>query len=269
MSVQDDPPQAIPATIEELQQALRARDEFLSVAAHELRNPLTPIAIQVGLLLREARSAVPPLPPQFVAGLERLDLATRRFLNRATVLLDVSRLIAGYGFRPDVSRFSLSDLVRDLAADQAPMAEKLRISMNLSAVQPDVTGAWDRVGVELILDNLLSNAMKHGAGAPVDVGLQAVDTSNGPAVRMWVRDQGPGIAPENHERIFARFQQAQSDNATSGGFGVGLWVARAVARGMYGDIMVESGLGLGATFVVTLPRDVAASAAAAEKCSKG
>jgi two-component system OmpR family sensor kinase len=269
MSVQEDPPPASPTTIEELQQALRARDEFLSVAAHELRNPLTPISIQVGLLLRAARSANPPLPPQFVAGLERLDLATRRFLNRATVLLDVSRLIAGHGFRPDVSQFSLSDLVRDLAADQAPMAEKLRISMNLSAVEADVTGAWDRVGVELILDNLVSNAMKHGAGAPIDIGLEGLDTPEGPGIRIWVRDHGPGVAPDDHERIFARFQQAQSDNATNGGFGVGLWVARAVARGMYGDITVESGLGLGATFVVTLPRDVAAFAATADKCLKG
>jgi two-component system, OmpR family, sensor kinase len=249
------------ARVEELKQALRVRDEFLSIAAHELRNPLTPISMQVDLLLRAARSANPPLPPQFVAGLERLDQATQRFLNRATVLLDVSRLIAGQGFRPDVSEFDLSEQIRDLVADQMPMAERLRIAIDISAVESKVTGAWDRIGVGLILDNLISNAMKYGAGAPIAIGLQSIDDAARPGVKIWVQDNGPGIAPEDHQRIFARFQQAQPLQATTGGFGVGLWVAREVARGMYGDITVESQAGAGATFIVTLPRDVAACAA--------
>jgi two-component system OmpR family sensor kinase len=254
--------------IQELRAALRARDEFLSVAAHELRNPLTPITMQVAMLLRAARAADPPLPPGIVAQLERLELATRRFLKRATVLLDVSRLAAGHPFRPEVARFDLSALVLEVAADHTPVAARVRSALDTSAVEPDVAGAWDRVGVELILDNLLSNALKHGAGAPVQVGL-ARTTGNGEArVRLWVQDEGPGVAPEDHERIFTRFEQARDRRAAAGGFGVGLWVAREVARGMGGEIQVESRPGAGATFSLVAPLDVAAHLEAAERAGR-
>ena len=255
--------------VRELRAALRARDEFLSVAAHELRNPLTPISMQVAMLLRAARAADPPLPPGIVAQLERLELATRRFLKRATVLLDVSRLAAGHPFRPEVARFDLSALVLEVAADHAPAAARVRAALDTSAVEPGVLGAWDRVGVELVLDNLLTNAVKHGAGAPVRVGLARLaggDAGAGgrPRVRLWVRDEGPGIAPEDQERIFARFEQARGRAPTAGGFGVGLWVAREVARGMGGDVEVESRPGAGATFSFVAPLDVAAHLGAAE-----
>ncbi len=253
-------------TIRRLRQDLQAREEFLSIAAHELRNPLTPISMQVAMLLRSARVASPPLPADIMKGLERLDLATRRFLNRATVLLDVSRLAAGHAFRPDVSRFDLSALVLDFIADRALIAERLRVSLDASAVEPGIAGAWDRVGIELILDNLISNAMKYGAGTPVVVGLQRRTMQQAgiePQVRFWVRDGGPGIAMEDHERIFARFQQAHARKPTAGGFGVGLWVAREVARGMGGDINLDSRSGTGATFCVVLPQDVEANLVAA------
>jgi signal transduction histidine kinase len=243
----------------ELREALRARDEFLSVAAHELRNPLTPITMQVAILLRKARAADPPLPADIVAGLERLELATGRFLKRATVLLDVSRLVAGHPFRPDVSPVDLSALAIDCVTDHRLMADRVHSRIDATAVELGVEGVCDRVGVELIVDNLLSNAMKYGAGAPIEVGLTRQDrnTSGGQRVALWVRDNGPGIAAEDHDRIFERFQQAREREATAGGFGVGLWVAREVARGMGGDIGVESRPGAGARFSVVLPQDVA------------
>ena len=231
----------------------------MSVAAHELRNPLTPISMQVSILVRSARAADPPLPAGIVAGLERLERATQRFLNRATVLLDVSRLAAGHPFRPDVARVDLSALILELVTDRAPIAERLRIKLDTEAVEPGVMGAWDRVGVELILDNLISNAMKYGTGAPIALGLiQHVDETAAQRISLWVRDAGPGIAAEDHETIFARFQQARARKPMEGGFGVGLWVAREVARGMGGDIQVDSQPGAGATFRVQLPLDVEA-----------
>ena len=245
--------------VAELREALRARDEFLSIAAHELRNPLTPITMQVAMLLRKARVADPPLPADIVAGLERLELATGRFLKRATVLLDVSRLVAGHPFRPEVSRFELAAVVLECLAGHALMAERVHSHLDASAVARGVEGTWDRVGVELIVDNLLSNAMKYGAGAPIAVGVAAAGQSAAgpPQVAFWVRDGGPGIAAEDHERIFGRFQQALGLEATGGGFGVGLWVAREVARCMGGEISVASRPGAGAEFSVVLPQDVA------------
>ena len=254
-----DPAGLAAADPDALRQALRAREEFLAVAAHELRNPLTPISMQVALLLRAARAADPPLPPKILEGLERLELSTRRFLKRATVLLDISRLAGGHPFRPDVTRFDLSSLVAELLADQAPVAERVRTRLDGAAVEPGIEGAWDRIGVELILDNLLSNALKYGAGAPVAVAL----SRDGPGrIRLAVRDRGPGLAARDQERIFGRFQQALGRRADAGGFGVGLWVSREVARGMAGDIAVESRPGEGATFALTLPLDVAAALAA-------
>ena len=249
--------------LQALREALRAREEFLSVAAHELRNPLTPIAMQVAMLLRAARAADPPLPASILQGLERLEAATRRFLKRATVLLDVSRLAAGQPFRPEVSEFDLSAAVLETLADHAPVAARVGSPIEADSVEPGIRGTWDRVGVELVLDNLVSNALKHGAGAPVRVGLAR--EGGGTRVRLWVRDAGPGIHPEDHERIFERFQQARRRRADSGGFGVGLWVAREVARAMGGELEVESRPGCGATFSLVLPLDVAAYLAAADR----
>jgi two-component system, OmpR family, sensor kinase len=247
--------------IEALRAALRAREEFLSVAAHELRNPLTPIRMQVAMLLRAAASADPPVPEGILRGLERLEVATRRFLKRATVLLDVSRLASGQPFRPELSRFDLSTAVLEALADHEPVAMRVRSPIDTSAVEPGLDGIWDRLGVELVLDNLVTNALKHGAGAPVQVGLARHGEAG---VRLWVRDHGPGVAPEDRERIFLRFQQALARRADSGGFGVGLWVAREVARAMGGDVGVEGPLGSGATFYLFLPLDVAAYLAAAD-----
>jgi signal transduction histidine kinase len=84
-------------------------------------------------------------------------------------------------------------------------------------------------------------------------------------VRLWVRDEGPGIAPEDHARIFARFEQARNRGVGTGGFGVGLWVAREVARGMDGDVEVERRPGAGATFSLVVPLDVAVYLQGAER----
>jgi two-component system, OmpR family, sensor kinase len=249
------------AELREMRAALRARDEFLSMAAHELRNPLTPIAMQVAMLLRGARNAEPPLPANIMVGLERLELATRRFLKRATVLLDVSRLAAGHRLRPDVSPFNLSTLLAELLEGHAPTAARVHCRLDSAAIEPGIVGEWDRVGVELIIDNLVSNALKYGAGKPVAVGLR---TAAERQVQLWVRDEGPGIAAADHDRIFRRFEQALGRRTDSGGFGVGLWVAREVARAMGGELSVQSQLGRGATFSLLLPLDVRSYLAATQ-----
>ncbi len=249
------------ALVQELREALSARDEFLSLVAHELRNPLTPITMQVAMLLRAARAADPPLPPDFVRRLEWLELAVRRFLRRATVLLDVSRLASGHAFRPEPSPLDLSALMHEVVADHAPLAERVRCPLDASAVEPGVVGSWDRLGIELILDNFLSNALKHGAGAPVELGLRRLPPDPPgaePRIRLWVRDHGPGLALEDQARIFGRFEQVLSRPSAAGGFGVGLWVARKVAQGMGGDVGVASRPGAGATFFVELVLDVGA-----------
>jgi signal transduction histidine kinase len=231
--------------IAELLDAVRARDEFISTAAHELRNPMTPILFEVERLLADARRLLEPAG-RVVAGLERLERLIEAYLKRAATLLDVSRITSGK-LRLDLSEVDLSQLIRQVTAELALVAERAGSPLRLS-VQEGVVGTFDRLGVERILDNLLSNAIKYGAGAPIDVAL----AGDGDAVWLRVRDHGIGIAPEDRARIFARFERVMIDNR-QGGFGVGLWLVGRLVEVMGGDISVTSRIGEGSTFTVRLP----------------
>jgi signal transduction histidine kinase len=111
-------------------------------------------------------------------------------------------------------------------------------------------GRWDRTRLEQIVANLLANAVKYGAGAPIEVALEIDDG----AVALSVRDHGIGISVSDQQRIFDRFERAVSERH-HGGLGLGLWVTRHMAEAMGGSVRVESVPGAGSTFVVTLPRD--------------
>jgi len=116
---------------------------------------------------------------------------------------------------------------------------------------PPLRGAWDRVRVEQVVTNLISNAFKFGAGRPVEV---SIGTDAG-AARLSVRDHGVGIEPHYHRRIFRRFERAVSPS-NFGGLGLGLWVAKEIVDAHAGTISVESTPGQGATFIVMLPLTV-------------
>ena len=233
-------------TLDELREALRARDEFIAVAAHELRNPMTPIGIRVHALLNAAREPGVDVPPRLIEGLEGLALAVDVFLRRAATLLQVSRLNADR-IQLDPATVDLSALVRSTAERHRPMADFVRSELRLQ-VDDAVFGVLDRTAVEQVVDNLLGNALKYGAGAPVEVTL----TSCSGVARLTVRDAGVGISAEDQARIFDRFERVMA-RGHRGGFGIGLWVARRLAEAMGGTIAVESAPGAGWAFTVTLP----------------
>jgi signal transduction histidine kinase len=112
-----------------------------------------------------------------------------------------------------------------------------------------VIGTWDRQRLEQVVHTLLSNAMKFGAGSPIEV---TIESSDGVA-RLAMQDHGIGIAPEDQERIFRQFERAVSVRHY-GGFGVGLWIARQIVEAHGGTIRVESESGAGARFIVELPK---------------
>jgi signal transduction histidine kinase len=255
----DDPSasaEELGAAVAELRAAVRARDDFIAIAAHELRNPMTPIAGQVQLVLAAARRG--GAPPAVVAGLERLELAVRHYVRRATTLLDVSRASSGQ-LRLEPAPCDLSALVRETAEGYAALAERAGCALELD-VQDGVCGVHDRLAVEQILDNLLTNALKFGAGRPVTVGLAAAAGGAGGAVVLTVRDRGAGIPEADLARVFGRFEQAVGQRR-HGGFGIGLWLVHRLVGAMGGTIAVESRAGEGATFVVRLPRDAAGAPA--------
>ena len=232
-----------------LAEQVAARDSFLALAAHELRNPMTPIVSRIALL----RNAVAKgsLPPEKLAHqLEQIDWLIALFIKRATILLDVSRITTGK-LRLELDEVDVCEVAHAVAVNFEPLADNAgsRIELDLPSGGLGVLGDW--LAIEEVLDNLVSNAIKYGAAKPILVRAVA-DPANGVA-RVSVADGGPGISVESQARIFERFERAVPSADHSGGFGVGLWIVKQLVEAMKGTISVTCTPGTGSTFFVTLP----------------
>ncbi|HEX6288742.1 MAG TPA: PAS domain S-box protein [Herpetosiphonaceae bacterium] len=235
----------------EAQEAIIARDEFLSIASHELKTPLTPLRLQTQSLIRSAkqRGLHAISDDRLVAKLALIDEQAERLARLANDLLDVTRIRSGkIEFR--LERVDFAQTVRDVALRFEEQCEAAGCRVLLHIAGPVWVNA-DRLRLEQVVTNLLSNAIKYGGGQPIEI-LVAEDTTS---ARLTVRDYGIGIAPEHLERIFARFERAVSSR-NYGGLGLGLYIARQIIDALGGAIDVASELGVGSTFVVTLPRAI-------------
>jgi two-component system, OmpR family, sensor kinase len=232
--------------VAQLRDAVRARDDFIAIAAHELRNPMTPIMAVAELALKAARDAESACPPRITTLLERMQLLAQDFIQRSTRLLDVSRIEAGnLQLRP--SETDLSALVLSVIQKYDITATHRRSPVELD-IKGGITGILDRLAVEQVVENLLSNALKFGAGEPVTVRLR----SDGRSAQLDVQDRGIGMSPDQQARVFGRFEQVIAQHRGPG-FGVGLWLANCLVAAMNGQIAVSSHIGKGSTFTVTLP----------------
>ena len=161
-------------------------------------------------------------------------------------LLDISRMTER-GLDVECEDVDLGDLVREVAsrfeADAAGAGSALSVHVGATVV-----GYWDRLRLDQVVTNLLSNALKFGAGRPVEISA----ASSGPVATLVVRDHGIGISPADHARIFERFERAVSTRHF-GGLGLGLWIARQIVENLGGTIAVESQPGAGSRFIVELP----------------
>ncbi len=236
----------------ELRKAVRDRDDFLSIASHELRTPLTTLSLEIQSLKRGLAKSAKGLPKS--NRLERSADVAENQINRLIVLveelLDVSRLASGR-LRVEPTEFDLSDLVREVASRLKPSLDAAGCALRVEAHARTV-GSWDRLRVEQVVANLLSNALKYGPGHPVEMSV----TRETQCACLRVRDHGIGIAREDQRRIFQRFERAVSVSHYSG-FGLGLWIAREIVLAHGGSIDVDSELGRGATFTVRLPMGAA------------
>jgi signal transduction histidine kinase len=233
--------------IREAQNAVRARDDFLSVASHELRTPLTAMLLQLQRL--EQLLAVDELGeryPKLSNCAARSTLTGKRLALLVDGLLDASRLAQG-PIPLDVEDFDLVQATRDVLEGFSMTAKHAGCDMRLNAASP-LHGRWDRRRIEQVLTNLLSNALKYGAGKPIDI---LVTQGDGQA-RVEVRDHGLGMAPEVAGKIFQRYGRA-GPVAHHGGLGLGLYLSREAVEAHGGAIRFESRPGDGCTFVVTLP----------------
>jgi len=229
----------------DLEAALKVRDEFLSIAAHELKTPLGSLRLYIDGLLRGAERGT-LTAQELTLRLRQAQQQMDRLEALLDNLLDFSRARSG--------RLSLVLEPLDLAALAGGVCDRLRDEFTrhgrtlevVSAGQ--VWGDWDKLRLEQVVTNLVSNAFKHAPRSPVWVGVTELGNDR---AALTVSDRGPGIRPEERARIFERFTQLPS---SGGGLGLGLWIVAQIVEALDGAVHIESEPGQGASFVIDLPR---------------
>jgi PAS domain S-box-containing protein len=233
-----------------LEEALRARDEFLSIASHELKTPLTSMKLRTQMGKRSIEKGDDRVfaRENVIRLIEESDRQLSRLSRLVDDMLDVSRIATGH-LTMEPEPLELCPFVEGVVDRLRPQFQEARVEVDLQACE-SLTVRWDHFRIDQVLTNLLTNALKYGAGKPVAVRVSA----SGDRVRIEVRDQGPGIAKENQERIFMRFERAISANVVSG-LGLGLYITRQIVFRHGGTIRLDSEPGKGSTFVVELPAE--------------
>ena len=233
---------------QQAQEAVQVREEFLSIASHELKTPITSLQLQMQLLLMHTRRGTLGHIPadRLTKILETGEQQIKRLATLVNDLLDVSR-ISAQGLELRREKTDLAQIVAVVVERFAPEAAAQRSPLQLQALTP-VLGDWDPNRLEQVVVNLLSNAIKYGNGCPIEVSVTATPTT----ARLVVRDQGIGIPPDRLPHIFDRFERAVAD-MTYSGIGLGLYITRQIVESHGGRIHVESAPDQGSTFTVELP----------------
>ncbi|HTA90486.1 MAG TPA: ATP-binding protein [Polyangiaceae bacterium] len=233
------------ATLERVQELDRLKNEFFANVSHELRTPLTLILTPIEDLLTR----------QFAEGTRDALLVIRRnayrLLRLIDDLLDLARLDGG-GLRLHVAELDLVEIAQRVADAARPAAEVRGISLLVEAQEPELPAFGDPHRLEIVLTNLVGNALKF---SPDRARISVRVWSDGAHVGIDVSDDGPGIAESELGRIFDRFYQVEgSERRRQGGAGIGLALAKKLVELHGGDLSVKSQLGVGSTFRVSLPR---------------
>ena len=238
---------------ERLAEAVRARDEFISIASHELKTPLTPLKLQLQGLLRSAqRAQAGEVPMERVThGMRNFERLVTRVGQLVENMLDVSRITSGR-LVLEVDEVPVRALLEEVAHRLEHQLAEAGCPIRVEC-EHEGTVQGDRLRLGQVLENLVGNAAKYAPGGLVTLRAR----TDAGALLLEVEDRGQGIAPEDQQRIFARFERAVRDARHIGGLGLGLYIAREIVRAHGGDISVASEVGRGATFRVALPLPVA------------
>jgi signal transduction histidine kinase len=230
---------ALRKAIRDARAAVALRDDFLSVASHELNTPVAAMRLDVRGLLR---AATKPDSERVTRIAHRIDRSAARMATLIDELLDATRVRSG--------RLDLKLERFDLAALASEVVERFRTDdgPEISFEAANVEGLWDRGRLDQVISNLVANAMKYGDNKPI-----AIRVADGECATLAVVDHGVGVPDDARERIFQRFERVASSR-NYGGFGLGLWIACEIVRAHHGSIRVDNTLGGGATFLVKLPK---------------
>jgi PAS domain S-box-containing protein len=232
----------------ETQEAVKMRDEFLSIASHELKTPITGLSLQLQMAKR--RFSGDPKGFSDPSRIEKLVDTTSRQVVRLSKLvddmLDISRIAHGKLIL-NLEQVDLGSLVKDVVERFQEQLTAAGCECRLD-IQDRIIGAWDRFRLEQVVTNLITNVIKYGPRAAVDISVSAEERQ----ASIVVKDHGSGIAPENLGRIFERFERAVTGNGVSG-LGLGLYISRQIVEAHEGSIRAESEIGKGTVFFVHLP----------------
>lgn len=240
--------QQLQSTQLELEQAVRMRDDFMSIVAHEVRTPLNGLILETQLrkmhLARDNAAAF--TLDKMHAMVDRDERQIKSLIRLIEDMLDVSRIRTGkLSIRP--SRFDLVQLVSNLLQNFAAQIEAAETEVSFTAPAP-VEGNWDEFRIEQVVTNLLTNALRYGGRSPIQVRVYR----EGDEARVEVQDRGIGISQENQKRIFQQFERVSAKTVVAG-LGLGLFISEQIIAAHGGSIVVESEINEGALFRVCLP----------------
>lgn len=226
---------------EDLRRALKGRDEFISIAAHELRTPLSNIYLQTESIRRMTNDK------PVLDGLSKTLRSVKKVSELISVLLDMSRI--SHGEIPlDIDRADAVEVVREAALRLWPEADRSGCHIDIQTPS-EVIGAWDRIRLDQVVTNLLTNAIKYGNKSPVRVTL----VDGGENIIISVKDGGVGISQKDQAKIFDQFQRV-GELKRAPGLGLGLWIVHHLVRQMEGSISVSSRPNEGSCFSVVIPK---------------
>ncbi len=229
---------------EQALEAVRVRDDFISMASHELRTPLTSLLLDAQRLSLGSTDDRDKL--RRASG--RITRSSERLARLIGDLLDVSRIRAGR-FVVELAEVDFRGVVADALDRYAPQLARAGSTVALES-GPGIVGRWDRSRLHQVVANLLQNAIRYGEGKPIEIGLSADERR----ARLSVKDHGCGMAPEQLERLFEQFARPTTSSSREG-LGLGLWIARGIVEAHGGTIWARSVVGEGSEFVVELPRE--------------
>jgi len=237
---------------QQAQAAIRARDDFFSIASHELKTPLTPLKLQTQILMRAIQNnGMNEIKPEKLNQiLKTSDRQIGKLVSLIDSMMDISKISNGKLFL-NPTQFDVVVLVKEVMdrfSNEISVA-KCDATFDLKNVSSEHLIVFlDQFRIEQVVVNLLTNAIKYGCGKPIHVSLVVLEDR----FTISFRDFGIGIAPKDQKRIFERFERAVT-GATFSGLGLGLYIVKQIVDSHGGTIEINSQLGLGSTFTVELP----------------
>lgn len=232
----------------ELRLAIATRDEFMSLASHELKTPLTSLSLQAQMIEKSLKNGEKNYDIKKMERFTGMTISQVRRLNKLVDdLLDVSRINSGK-YKLQLEKFEFCSLVRDVLERNLPLFTQEGVNPPKIELCSEVIVEWDQLRIEQVMINLLTNALRYGQGNPIFLKVEKRDST----ILLSVQDQGIGIEKSHLNQVFNRFQRFVDPNF-SAGLGLGLYLSSKIVLAHGGKIWVESEYGKGSTFFIELP----------------